>query len=140
MEITEILSRIFGKNFVKVTVLLNKLLKSWFDEIFLWWERFPRFSTLCIVEFTIVSLLLIKISVKSTFLLNSFTVNWFHEIFFCGTNFFISSHTVLCKCITAKRYFWFHEKNGQNLQIFFRNLSARFIAINLSDRHLSGTR
>ena len=28
------LSRIFGKNFVKVTVLLNKLLKSWFDEIF----------------------------------------------------------------------------------------------------------
>ena len=26
------LSRIFGKNSVKVTVLLNKLLKSWFDE------------------------------------------------------------------------------------------------------------
>ena len=31
------LSRNFGKNFVKVTVLLNKLTKSWFDEIFLWW-------------------------------------------------------------------------------------------------------
>ena len=28
------LSRIFGKNFVKVTDLLNKLLKGWFDEIF----------------------------------------------------------------------------------------------------------
>ena len=41
------LSRIFGKNFVKVTVLLNKLLKSWLDEIFLWWERISRFSTLC---------------------------------------------------------------------------------------------
>ena len=27
-------SRIFGKNSVKLTVLLNKLLKSWFDEIF----------------------------------------------------------------------------------------------------------
>ena len=26
--------RIFGKNVVKVTVLLNKLLKSWYDEIF----------------------------------------------------------------------------------------------------------
>ena len=29
-----LLLRIFGKNFVKVTVLLKKLLKSWFDEIF----------------------------------------------------------------------------------------------------------
>ena len=36
----------FAKNFVKVTVLLNKLLKSWFDEIFFWWERISRFSTL----------------------------------------------------------------------------------------------
>ena len=34
VEIKGILSRIFWKNFVKVTVLLNKLLKSWFDEIF----------------------------------------------------------------------------------------------------------
>ena len=40
------LSRIFGKNFVKVTILLNKLLKSWFDEIFFRWERISRFSTL----------------------------------------------------------------------------------------------
>ena len=29
-----LLSRIFSKDFVKVTVLLKKLLKSWFDEIF----------------------------------------------------------------------------------------------------------
>ena len=40
------LSRIFGKNFVKVMVLLSKLLKSWFDKIFLWWERISHFSTL----------------------------------------------------------------------------------------------
>ena len=33
----------FGKSFVKVTVLLNKLLKSRFDEIFFWWSLF----TLC---------------------------------------------------------------------------------------------
>ena len=32
------LSRIFGKNFVKVTVLLNKLLNKWFDKIFFQWE------------------------------------------------------------------------------------------------------
>ena len=33
-----LLSRIFGKIFVKVTGLLKKLLNSWFDEIFFWWE------------------------------------------------------------------------------------------------------
>ena len=37
------LSRIFGENFVKVTVLLNKLLKSWFDEIFFRWAREREF-------------------------------------------------------------------------------------------------
>ena len=39
------LSHIFGKYFVKVTVLLNNLLESWFDEIFFWWERISRFSS-----------------------------------------------------------------------------------------------
>ena len=41
VEITEILSRsrIFGKNFVKVTILL----KSWFDEIFFGESRFLNF-------------------------------------------------------------------------------------------------
>ena len=43
-------SRIFDKNFVKVTVLLSKLPKSWFDKIFLWWERISRFSTLCPID------------------------------------------------------------------------------------------
>ena len=33
--ITDILSHVSDKNFVKVTVLLNKLQKSCFDEIFL---------------------------------------------------------------------------------------------------------
>ena len=38
---------LFGKNFVKATHLLKKLLKSLFDEIFLCWERNYHFSTLC---------------------------------------------------------------------------------------------
>ena len=42
------LSHFFDKNFVKPTVLLNKLLKSWFHEIFLQWERISAISTLCI--------------------------------------------------------------------------------------------
>ena len=37
-KLREFSLRIFGKNFVKVTVLLNKLLKSWFDGIFFRWE------------------------------------------------------------------------------------------------------
>ena len=41
------LSHIFDKNFVKATVLLNKLLKSWFHEIFFQWERISQISTLC---------------------------------------------------------------------------------------------
>ena len=42
----DLVSHIFGKNFVKLTVLLKKLLKSWFDEIFFWWDQIFRFSTL----------------------------------------------------------------------------------------------
>ena len=41
------LSHSFDKNFVKVMVLLNKLLKSWFDEIFFRWEKISCFSTQC---------------------------------------------------------------------------------------------
>jgi len=37
------LTRIFGKYFVKVTVLLSILLKSRFDGIFHWWERISWF-------------------------------------------------------------------------------------------------
>ena len=32
-----------------LSVLLNKLLKSWFDEKKFWWERISRFSTVCTV-------------------------------------------------------------------------------------------
>ena len=39
------LSHFFVKNFVKATVLQNKLLKSWFHEIFFWWERIPVITT-----------------------------------------------------------------------------------------------
>ena len=50
-------ARIFGKKIRESGesngfTVLNKLLKSWFDEIFNWWERISRFSTLCTVEFT----------------------------------------------------------------------------------------
>ena len=44
------LSYIFGKNFVNVAVLLNKLLKSWFDEIFLGKREFfvfPHCTVTC---------------------------------------------------------------------------------------------
>ena len=60
------LSHYFGKNFVKVTYLLKKILKSWFDEIFFQWERISRFSTLwwCGNFWNLLSLR--KNSVKST--------------------------------------------------------------------------
>ena len=40
-------SHLFGKKFVKVTVLLKQLLSSRFDEIFSQWEQIFHFSTLC---------------------------------------------------------------------------------------------
>ena len=45
------LSIIFGKNFVKLTVLLNKLLKSWFDELFFGEKKFLVFPH-CTVKYS----------------------------------------------------------------------------------------
>ena len=45
------LSRIFGKNFVKVTVLPMKLLNKWFDEIFFGKSKFPWFQH-CVLHST----------------------------------------------------------------------------------------
>ena len=51
MKIIEIyyhrLSHFFDDNFVKLTFILNKLLRIWFHEILLQWEEIFRFSTLC---------------------------------------------------------------------------------------------
>ena len=44
----DLVSHIFGKNFVKLTVLLRKLQKSWFNEIFFGETKFFVFSTLCV--------------------------------------------------------------------------------------------
>ena len=40
-------SHFFGKNYVKATGLLNKSLKSLFDEIFFQWDQIFHFSTPC---------------------------------------------------------------------------------------------
>ena len=50
VEITEIISHFFGRNFVKATFSLEKLLQSWFHEIFFRWESISRFCTLCSVH------------------------------------------------------------------------------------------
>ena len=50
---------LFDKNFVKATVLLKKLINSWFHEKKIWWERISCFSTLWVTNY----------------------ISWFHEIF-----------------------------------------------------------
>ena len=50
VEITEIISHFFGRNFVKAPFSLKKLLKSWFHEIFFRRERISHFYTLCYVH------------------------------------------------------------------------------------------
>ena len=105
------LSRIFGENFVKITVLLNKLLNSWFDEIFLWWERISRFSTVnCLLLRTLQSK---KYFVKSTLVIylvkplfsRNFWQNW------VKVNFRIF-HTVLNTSTLQRDYYYFHEKRN----------------------------
>ena len=44
------LSHFFDKNFVKPTVLIKTLLRSWFHEIFLSWEWIFYFFTLCFAQ------------------------------------------------------------------------------------------
>ena len=99
-------SRIFGKNFVKVTLLLKKLLTSWIDETFLLRENFSFFHTVrrthlkissnwCTIKLQLVSrnfcskLFHEKISsenYKSKVMLdstlNSYQVSWCLEIFY----------------------------------------------------------
>ena len=57
------LSRLFCKIFVKVTVSLNKLLKSWFDDIYFWGESIIHFSSVYCVTLTLT-----KNFVKAMFL------------------------------------------------------------------------
>ena len=81
-----LLSLFFGKNFVKVTSLLMKLLNSWFDEIFFSVKiNFSATSTVWVWKRKItLTLFLQKKSVKSTHLLLNYIVRCFHEKFFSG--------------------------------------------------------
>ena len=66
----------FCKIFVKVTVLLNKLLKSWFHEIFFGERDFLVFPRNC-ENFTVT--LFSQTFREINVLLKNFAVNWFDE-------------------------------------------------------------
>ena len=76
------LSHIFVKNFVKVTVLLNKLLKSWFDEIIFRWERISLFSTLWVwknEKFSLTQKIFRQISSLVTYLVKQLLSRNFYQ-------------------------------------------------------------
>ena len=107
------LSRICGKNFVKLTVLLNNLLKSWFDEIFFCWERISRFSTVWFRNFeNLLSRFLDKNFVKTTHLLNKLIMSWFDGKKYVF-NWEKKSVKLLCKWIDLLKMF-FREINLQH--------------------------
>ena len=89
VEIAQILSHIFGKNFVKVTFSLKNLLKSWFDEFFFSEREFHVFPhvcrkvviTQCEKRRNSLSHFFRK-NVKVMIFLKKLLKNWFHEIFF----------------------------------------------------------
>ena len=80
-----LVSHFFGKNFVKATVLLNKSLKSWFDEIFFQWDQIFHFSTLCTGNHGILLPRSIRKNyVKSTFHLRMLlAIDWFEGEKYC---------------------------------------------------------
>ena len=96
----------FRKNFVKATVLLNKSLKSWFDEIFFQWEQIIHFSTLCCAQCgkcgNSLSRFFGKNFVKVTVLLKKLLKSWFHENFFQWER--ISRFSTLCSVEKWKIY------------------------------------
>ena len=111
-----LLSRSFGKNFVKVTVLLHNLLKSYFDEKKIGEREFLVFPH-CAVELSqcgnccnLVSHIFGKNFVKVTFLLKEITKYLidFMKYFFCETKSLIFPH---CDCgkvknlLSLKKYF-----------------------------------
>ena len=78
-----LISHFFRKKFVKVTVLLKKLLNSWFDEIFVSVRVFFFFSFFHTVPFTLLKLRNFTATVfwqifrQIKVLLKNFTMNWF---------------------------------------------------------------
>ena len=91
-----VLSRFFSKDFVKVTFLQKKLLKSWFHEKSDWLKN-HEISTLysisrnfclnivraqCGNYGNLLSHFFDKIFMKATFLWKKLSKSWFHEIFF----------------------------------------------------------
>ena len=107
------LSYFFRKNFVKATVLLKKLLNSWFDEKNFQWERIFRFSTLwCGNDRNLLSLFFGKSFVKVMVLLTKLLKSWFDEknfgeskMIFPQCDFVI--FTLMSRCITISRNFLF---------------------------------
>ena len=100
-----LLSHFFGKNFVKATFLLKKLLNSWYDEIF-WWE--------CRVNFSITTLV------------------WKNEKFTATPQFFsvksIYSKTLISWNFCEKWWEWIHSAVWKDEKIF-RQINSLVISL-----------
>ena len=119
------LSHIFGKKFVKVTVLLNELLKSWFDEIFLVRENFSFFHTVHThaVEFT--KFLYHGFFRENNFFSKEFSVKLISRNDSQVIQKFHKLHTVHTQLSIEKWKIWFHQKNISSNQLFAGNSASK---------------
>ena len=117
------LSHIFGKNFVKVTFLLNELLKSWFDEIFF---GEIEFSTQC----SLLSLHFVNIW-KSLPYTQFFSSNQFRvkvDFSFCH-----SMYLVVCTCTYLLKFLQKCENERLFLLNFFREIVWIYLKVSFTE-------
>ena len=86
----------YGKNFVKAVVILKKLLKSWFDGKWFWWEKSSSHTVLKNCKNLSLAHFFDKNFVNVTFLLQKFLRTWFNDIFSVWENFSLFHSTVNC--------------------------------------------
>ena len=123
------LSRIFGENFVKVTDLLDKLLKSWFHEIFCCQMQMDaKIREINWFRTKSHKLFLRKIhnfSVKSTFLLKKLlTTNWFYGNFWAWSRLFVVIFTLWHYNVNCFQFHDFFSSDSKILS-FFHNVHGR---------------
>ena len=99
------LSRIFGKNFVKVTVLLKKLLKSWFHEIFFGEREFLKFPHCVEVKLRNFNTLPAQLPL-------------FYSKFFVKTMFFLVKKNITLDLFDGKIFAWQRNSRFYPLCVF----------------------
>ena len=112
-----LLSHFLAKNFVKITFLLKKILKSWFDEFFDGWQFiFPHFVT-----WTFAALLW-PLDLKKHWIFHHFS----HDFYFRPSSFDLKIHLKIIWRISSLQW----RRRFSCLLLFFRSFNLHIFTKN----------